>query len=142
MNRLIYGVVGLLLLSHPTFAETTAQSDPSAAKASEWVEETPPKTTINRVQLGKFGAAKVKIEDFEGEPVGSGVEISVELNCGKKRFQLVEPTLRACEFKEAIFDAKTNRLILKFKITEMVQGRHNCVKDDSYDFPLTAHCRK
>ncbi len=141
MNRSNFWLISALMVVSPSFAET-AQSGTPASDTNEWVEETPAKAKIEHVQLGKFGTAKIKIEDFGGEPVGSGMEISVQLNCGKKRYQLVEPTLRVCEFKLARYDVSTNRLILTFKTTEMVRGRHACVKDDSYDFSLTTHCRK
>lgn len=123
-------------------AETTAQTA-SSGNDSGWVEqEELSKPKVRQVQVGRFGSAKVSIQDLGGEPVSSGLEISVELNCGRKKYRSIEPTLRACEFKDAQFDSKSGRLTLTFKVTDTVKGRQECVKDDSFDFSLSTFCRK
>lgn len=123
-------------------AETTAKTD-APGNSNEWVEhEERPKPKIKQVQIGKYGKAQVRIQDLGGEPVSSGIEVTVELTCGQKKFRPAEPTLRICEFKDVRFDNRSSRLILTFKVTETVQGRQECNKDDSFDFPLSTLCRK
>lgn len=135
-----FAAILLLVVSIPLAAEKLDASGNSHSKDWAPLPSAEAGKKVAQENVGRFGKARITISP--NESVSFGIEMSVELNCGKKSFRAVEPTLRACEFVRTQFDAKTNRLILHFKSTKTVAGREECLETESFDFSLDQHCRK
>lgn len=132
--------VFLLFISMPGWAERLDAG--GSPNSREWapLPSADSGKKVSTENVGKFGTARITTN--RNESVSFGIEMSVALDCGGKSFRSIEPTLRACDYVRAQFDAKTNRLILHFKSTKTVAGREECVETETFDFALDQHCKK
>lgn len=130
--------IALLLFAAISIAarsETIANSPATTPDPNEWVDESEIKTSFKNISVGKFGRAKIKIDDLGGEPVSGVWNSQPKPTAGRER-------LRACEYTSSQFDPATGRLTVKFKITETVKGRELCQKEELYGFSISSACRK